>query len=156
MKTRGVTLMEILIGVFIIAIAFIPILSAVQFGNRSTVKINNYSKATKLAQGLIEECKHVPIKKYQDKVKATTDGSLTAVDKEFFPQSSKEFLDFGQSLKEFAYVAQMKVLRHPDDKEKIREIWIQVEVNWKEGDGTTAAVPRQVKVGNAIHNPESD
>ncbi|HNV69909.1 MAG TPA: hypothetical protein PKO06_09440 [Candidatus Ozemobacteraceae bacterium] len=155
-RSRGVGMLEILIAAAIIAVAFIPILSAIQFGNRSTVKINNYSKAAKLAQSLIEECKHTPIKKYAEKYKSTPDKTLTDIAEEYYPVSAKEFKEFGKSLKDFKYKAQLKPLRHPDDKDKLREVWIQVEVNWREGDGTTVNQPRTLRIGNALHNPDSD
>ena len=57
---RAATLIEVVIAILILACAFFPILRVVDYGSVSTAKIGNYAKATRLAQELIEECKHVP------------------------------------------------------------------------------------------------
>ena len=62
---KGATLIEVVIAIFILACAFLPILRVVDYGSVSTAKIGHYAKATRLAQELIEECKHVPFKVYQ-------------------------------------------------------------------------------------------
>jgi len=157
-STKGLTLIEILIAVAIITMAFFPIMSTVQFGNKSTVKINNYSKATHIAQGLIEECKHVPVKIYQETptYKDLLEGNWELVSEDFYPKSKKEFEAFQSEIKSLTYKPELKIIRNPENNDQIKEIWIRVQITWKEGDGTTDQKPREVWVGNAIHNPESE
>jgi len=149
----GMTLLEILIAAAIIAIALIPILRSVQFGNKATVKINNYSEVAKLAQGLIEECKHIPFNRYRDNYKGLAKDKWETVNQNYYPKTYEGIDQFKKLLKSLELNAQLKLVKKD---ETIREIWIQVSATWKEGDGTTDNAPRELRLANAIRNPESD
>lgn len=154
----GVTLVEILIAVAIVAIAFFPIISTIQYGNKSTVKVNNYSRATKLAQGLIEECRHVPFKIYQETptYKDLPEDQWELVGEDFFPKTRSELPAFQAEIKSLQLKPELKLIRNPDNTSQIKEIWFRVHISWKEGDGTTDNKPREVTVGNALHNSEAE
>ncbi|MBI3038580.1 hypothetical protein HYY75_05940 [bacterium] len=150
-KTNGVTLLEIIIAAMIVAIALIPVLSSIQYGNKATVKVNNYSKAERLAQELIEECKHIPVRVYYKDYNALVADKWEVVNEQYFPKTKEVLNDFGKTLKSFSWKAELKVVK---PSEIIREIWIRVAMAWKEGDSNV--VTRELRLANAIYNPEAD
>lgn len=152
---KGVTLVEILIGVAIIAMAFLSILGVIQFANKSTVKISNYSKAMRIAQEFIEEFKHVPMARY------LKDSNITeAADwfppnaSEYCPKSMATINDFKGELKSLNFEAQIKTIKSVEGIPKT--ILIRVHVDWKEGDGSTTLKPRQLQLANALCNPAAN
>lgn len=148
---NGVTLIEIVIGIFIIAVAFLPILGVVQYGGKSTVRINNYAIVAKIAHGLIEECRHVPISAYVNDYADLQHGQWFAVKEAYFPKTLLAIASFSDEIKSLAVAASLTVIKEPDTQ-RIREIWIRVHGQWKEGDGTTQGERvRNVRLANAIH-----
>jgi Tfp pilus assembly protein PilV len=57
---RGITLVEVLIAVGIIVVAFIPLVNLVSSSAVTTVKVGNYAKAAALMAKFLEEVKHIP------------------------------------------------------------------------------------------------
>jgi len=152
-KRTGLSMLEIMIGVFIFAIAFIPLFRLVQYGGKSTVKINNYSKVARLAQRLIEECKHVPFKVYLKDYQEMNSGDTFVVNQNYYPQTLEAINEFNEELKSLTVEAELTVKKLPDNR--ISEVWINVDATWKEGDGTTEGDnKRQLRLGNAIRNPD--
>jgi type II secretory pathway pseudopilin PulG len=148
----GVTLVEILISVAIIAIAFLTILGVIQYGGKSTVKITNYSKATRIAQEFIEEFKHVPIAKYLKDPNITGAEDWFAFNSgDYCPKSTKAVEDYKGELKSLAFDSQLKVIKNTEGL--VKYILIRINVDWKEGDGSTDPKPRQVRMANALCNP---
>jgi len=156
MEKNGVTLIEILIAVAIVGVAFLAILSAVQYGNKSTVKISNYSKAMRIAQEFIEEFRHHPISMFLadgDIVKAQNWFEANAG--KYCPKSMQSVEAFKKELKSLKFEPQVKVTKSPS--EMISNILLKVNIDWKEGDGTTEGTKvRQIRLANAIHNPSAD
>ncbi len=152
-RSKGVTLLEILIACFIVAMAFIPILSTIQYGNKSTVKINNYSVVAKLAQGLVEECKHIPFRLYSADYAQLGKDEWFDVNQQYYPKTKEAIEELGKTLKSLEWTAKLKVIKSGDI---IREVWINITATWKEGDGTTSEKPRELRLGNAIRNPDAD
>ena len=156
---RGVTLLEVVIAAFVLAIAFLPILRVVNFGSVSTVKIGNYAKASKLAQELIEECKHVPFKVYQKEYEKLGSGESFPVNPQFYKNTSKsmeEFFDEKKGfVKDFDCKAELKAKKNAMNQ--IVEIWFNVEILWREkgkADDKRFA-ERRVRAGNAYFNADS-
>ncbi|MBI3038298.1 hypothetical protein HYY75_04480 [bacterium] len=139
-KKSGVTLLEIVIASAIIVIAFIPIMTLISTGSKSTAKSGNLSKATRLVQELIEECRHVSFKEYP----------LKSID---------EFRDLNKkSLKDFLFSANLRFCKN--DLKQIKEVWLEAEIQWRDigrtdGENTANNELRVVRAGNGICNPFS-
>ncbi len=158
-KPVGATLIEIVIAAFILAVAFIPILRLVDFGSVSTAKTGHYAKATRLAQELIEECKHVPFKVYQKHYSDLASGNAFDVHPQFYKETAKSiesfFKDNIDALKDYGCTATLKAKKN--DLDQIVEVWFEVEIFWrdkglKEDDRTGRRV---VRAGNAYYNSEA-
>lgn len=155
---HGATLIEIVIAIFILAIAFLPILRVVDYGSVNTAKIGHYAKATRLAQELIEECKHVPFKIYQKQYEQLGDDEKFIINEQFYKETLKSIEAFKteskDKLKEFACDANLRVKRN--DLKQIVEIWFTVEMTWRDRGPANNEKPaqRKVRVGNAYFNPE--
>ena len=156
---KGVTLLEIVISALILAVAFIPILRVVDFGSKSTVKIGNYSKAARLAQQLIEECKHVPFKLYEDTYTGLDDSKEFAVNEEYYKETKKSienfFKDNKSAMKDYGCKANLRP--RINKMNQIEELWFEVEIYWcdigkKKED---SPIRRIVRAGNAYYNPEA-
>lgn len=161
-KKSGVTLLEIVIASAIIVIAFIPIMTLISTGSKSTAKSGNLSKATRLVQELIEECRHVSFKEYQSAYKDLEAGKIAAIDKKFYPQTLKsidEFRDLNKkSLKDFLFSANLRFCKN--DLKQIKEVWLEAEIQWRDigrtdGENTANNELRVVRAGNGICNPFS-
>ena len=153
---RGVTFIEIMIAVFILAAALLPVLSTIQYGSKSTVKVNNYSKAMRLALGLVEECKFVPMKTIIKDYQGLADNTWEVLNENYYPKTKESLAEFASQLKDLTWEGKLKVRKgrvRPNEPETIREVWIQVDARWTEGDKTGV---RQVRISNAIYNPDSD
>jgi len=156
---RGLTLLEIVISASILAIAFIPILRLVDFGSVSTAKIGHYGKATRLAQELIEECKHVPFKVYQKHYSDLASGNSFDVHPQFYKETAKSIESFFEeskdSLKDYGCKATLKAKKN--DLDQIVEVWFEVEIFWrdkgKKEDERFGL--RVVRAGNAYYNSEA-
>lgn len=156
---KAVTMLEIVIAAAIIAIAFIPILSSIQYGGKSTVKVNNYSKAMRLAQGLVEETRHVPMKVIEKDYTGLADDKWETLSDQYYPKTMVALNEFKSQLKELQWSGQLKLRKEkvtPGDQEVIKEVWVRVEANWTEGDETFKRVTRQIRLSNAIYNSDSE
>ncbi|MFZ2960019.1 MAG: hypothetical protein WA705_24320 [Candidatus Ozemobacteraceae bacterium] len=157
----GWTVLEVVISAVILACAFLPILRLMDFGSVSTAKINNYSKAARLAQELIEECKHVPFKVYQTNPNyaGLADGESFDIQPDYYQKTKKSIEEFmaanKQALKDFGYTAKLKIKKNPLNQ--IKEIWFEVEINWRDrGKKDEVNQPqRRVRAGNAMYNSEA-
>ena len=72
-------MLEVLVAVAIIVIAFIPLVNMVSSNAVSTVKVGNYAKASGLLTKLLEEVKHVPFSRYQQNYDQLQGGEPVAV-----------------------------------------------------------------------------
>lgn len=154
-RSIGATLIEIVLSVLIVGIAFLAIFSVIQFGSKSTVKINNYSKAFRLAQEFIEEFKHLPIGYFLNDNDIVSAESWFECNKDkYCPKTRKSIDEFKNELKSLMFYPEVKVVKNSTGSVKF--ILIRVQVDWKEGDGTTNVKPRQIRLANAIYNPASE
>lgn len=159
MFRRGVTLLEIVIAALILAIAFIPILRMVDFGSVATSKVGHYAKATRLAQELIEECKHVPFKVYQKHYSDLASGDSFEVHPQFYKETAKSIEKFFEenkdSMKDYGCVANLKAKKN--DLEQIAEVWFEVEIFWRDRGlkENESLEKRIVRAGNAYFNSEA-
>lgn len=161
-KNYGATLIEIVIAILILACAFIPILRLVDYGSVNTTKIGNYARATRLAQELIEECKHIPFSAYKDTYGDLKDGDEFDVNEDFYKETQKSIQEFmkegAKNSKEFFLEVKPKVKVYKNESyNQITEVWFKVEMtffdmgNKDNGKGGK----RTIKVSNAYHNPEA-
>lgn len=172
MKSRtGVTIIEITIAVFIFAAAFIPIIKVVTFGSVSTVKNGLYSKAAQLAQQLVEECKHVPIKVYEDLYYGMeeykgedTANTIQEVSDHFYSKTAEKMNKFIEeekkkgTLDKFGHQAYLRVKKN--ELGQMKEIWFDVEIFWNDkGYATSTAgingYQHHVRYANAYYNSEA-
>ncbi len=155
----GATMIEIVIAVFILAIAFFPILRVVDVGSVNTAKIGNYAKATRLAQELIEECKHVPFKVYQKQYADLGSGESFDIHPQFYKETQKSLESFlkesKDKLKDFDCTATLKAKKN--ELNQIVEVWFNVEMTWRDmgAANNTKFAERKVRVGNAYFNSEA-
>ncbi|MBF0407043.1 MAG: hypothetical protein HQM10_06805 [Candidatus Riflebacteria bacterium] len=160
-RKSAMSLLEVVLAAVIICLAFLPILRVVDFGSVSTVKVNTYSKAARLAQELIEECKHVPFKVYQNNpnYKNLADNVYEIVQQDYYRKTMKSIEEFmeqnKQSLKDFGYDARLKVKRN--NLNQIKEIWFEVEIKWRERGKKDEIAQQELRVraGNAMYNSEA-
>lgn len=155
----GVTLVEILTAAFVIVVAFVVIMKLISLGSTQTVKSGSVSKATRLLQELVEECKHVPMAEYEKTYKEFPDGTETEIAEKFFPRTLKsieEFRDVNrESLKDFVCSTTLRLQKN--DLNQIKEIWFGAEIRWKDlgsvRDGANEHPERIIRAGNALYNP---
>lgn len=158
-KRFGVTLLEIVISALIMAVAFIPILRLVNFGGTSTQKVGHYAKATRLAQEMIEECKHVPFKVYQRHYADLASGGSFAVNPQFYKETAKSieafFEENNDTMKDYGCNANLKAKKN--DLEQIVEVWFEVEIFWRDkgSKDNENLSKRVVRAGNAYYNAEA-
>lgn len=156
---KGATLIEIVIAVLILGCAFLPILRVVDYGSVNTAKISNYSKATRLAQELIEECKHVPFKVYQKHYADLENGGTFDIHPQFYKETQKSIEKFKSdskdTLKEFQCEASLTAKKN--ELNQITEVWFQVEMTWRDMGkmDNTNSPERKIRVGNAYFNSEA-
>ncbi len=163
LNQKGTSLIEIIIAVFIIACAFIPILRLVDYGSVSTAKIGNYAKATRLAQELIEEFKHVPFKVINDTYKDFPVGEWRdeGIPESYYSETQRKIEEFRtegektKSVKDFDCKTKVKIYKN--DFDQINEIWLEVEIGWYDMGTIEKAkgTKRLIKVANAYHNAEA-
>lgn len=151
------TLIEILIAAVILAMAFLPVLRVVSFGGVSTVKTTTTSKATRLAQELIEEAKHVPFSIYQRECPTLDQGAPLPIPEAFYEKTMKNIDEFknDKNLKSFEHTATLQGMKN--DVGQVTELWFEVEVRWQErgADSGKLQEPRKVRAGNCLFNPEA-
>lgn len=157
-NNSGTSLVEIVIAVLILAVAFLPTLRVVDYGSANTAKIGHYAKATRLAQELIEECKHVPFKVYQKQYSDLGSGQSFDIHPEFYNETRKSLESFlsdsKDKLKDFDCKATLKAKKNELDQ--IVEVWFEVEMTWRDmGSATNSSLAeRSIRVGNAYFNSE--
>ena len=155
---RGATLVEVVIALLILACSFLPILRVVDYGSVNTAKIGHYAKATRLAQELIEECKHVPFKVYQRQYDKMSNGQSFDINPQFYKETQanidKFITESKDSLKEFECNASLRA--NKNDLDQIVEVWFEVEISWYDIGKISDAKgeKRTIKVGNAYFNSE--
>ncbi|HNX78071.1 MAG TPA: prepilin-type N-terminal cleavage/methylation domain-containing protein [Candidatus Rifleibacterium sp.] len=151
---RGWSLVEVMVAVAIIVIAFVPLVNLITSNAVSTVKTGNYAKASAILTKFLEEVKHVPIKKYQEDIPELMAGTQIEVPVKFYPDTLASLEELKKE-KEFWLKTTMKASKN--EYEQLVEIAISAEVQWHErGDKTAAAEPvRNLRDFALIFNPET-
>ena len=147
-------------AILILAIAFLPIMRIVDYGSVNTAKIGNYAKATRLAQELIEELKHVPFKSIDKVYEGLADGEwFDQIDSKFYEGTEKAIEDFkkeeSKNIKDFTLSTKIKLYRNK--YKQLAEVWFQVEISWYDMGKIEDAKGemRTIKVSNAYYNPDA-
>jgi len=151
---RAFTLVEILIAVAIIVVAFIPVVNLVSSNAVSTVKVGNYAKASALMTKFLEEVKHVPFSEYHKDYDTLRSGNSIQVPEKYYPDTLASLNELKQD-KEFWIEATMKA--SANDFDQLIEIAFNAEIFWKErGDKAQENEPnRSVKDYALVFNPEA-
>ena len=159
-RKKGTSFIEIVIAILIVACAFLPILRVVDYGSVNTAKIGNYARATRLAQELMEELKHIPFKTIEKDYEGLNDGEwFDQINSKYYEGTQKSIDEFkkeeSKNIKEFALSTKIKVYRN--EYKQLSEVWFQVEISWYDMGKIENAkgVKRVVRVGNAYYNPEA-
>ncbi len=138
---RGWSLIEVLIAVAIIVIAFIPLANLVSSNAVSTVKVGNYAKASGILTKFMEEVKHVPFKKYQEEMPELAGGTPVDVPQKFYPDTLASLVEMKKE-KEFWLKTSMKAAKN--DFGQLVEISVSAEVLWHErGDKSAGNEPER-------------
>ena len=130
----------------------------VDYGSTNTTKIGHYAKATRLAQELIEECKHIPFKIYQKQYQDLQENTPFTINEDYYKETLKNIEAFKtenkDKIKEFDYKAELMTKKN--DLGQIVEVWFQVQIGWYDMGGIegNSREKRLVKAGNAYFNSE--
>lgn len=153
-RSRGWSLVEVLIAVAIIVIAFIPLIRLVSSNAVSTVKVGNYAKASGLLTKFLEEVKHVPFSRYQKNYEQLQGGEPVAVPVEFYPDTLESIKEMKED-KEFWLEATMQASKN--DFGQLVEISFKAEIFWRErGNRDATSEPeRSLRDFALIFNPET-
>ena len=153
-SSRGWSLLEVLIAVAIIVIAFIPLINLVSSSAVSTVKVGNYAKASGLLTKFLEEVKHVPFSRYQKNYDQLKGGEPVAVPVEFYPDTLASIEEMKKD-KEFWLEATMQASKN--DFDQLVEISFKAEIFWRErGNRDATSEPeRNLRDFALIFNPET-
>jgi len=153
-RSRGWSLLEVLVAVAIIVIAFIPLVNMVSSNAVSTVKVGNYAKASGLLTKLLEEVKHVPFSRYQQNYDQLQGGEPVAVPVEFYPDTLASIEEM-KADKEFWLEATMQASKN--DFGQLVEISFKAEIFWRErGNRDATSEPeRSLRDFALIFNPET-
>ncbi len=153
-SSRGWSLLEVLIAVAIIVIAFIPLINLVSSSAVSTVKVGNYAKASGLLTKFLEEVKHVPFSRYQKNYDQLKGGEPVAVPVEFYPDTLASIEEMKKD-KEFWLEATMQASKN--DFDQLVEISFKAEIFWRErGNRDATSEPeRSLRDFALIFNPET-
>ena len=153
-SSRGWSLLEVLIAVAIIVIAFIPLINLVSSSAVSTVKVGNYAKASGLLTKFLEEVKHVPFSRYQKNYDQLKGGEPVAVPVEFYPDTLASIKEMKKD-KEFWLEATMQASKN--DFDQLVEISFKAEIFWRErGNRDATSEPeRSLRDFALIFNPET-
>ncbi|NCB37128.1 MAG: hypothetical protein EOM80_00030 [Erysipelotrichia bacterium] len=151
---RGWSLVEVLVAVAILVIAFIPVVNLVSSNAVSTVKVGNYARAASLLAKFMEEVKHVPIKKYQEECPELLSGASVDVPEKFYPDTLDSIKEL-KTEKEFWLKTSMKASKN--DFGQLVELAFSAEVIWHErGDKSAEGEPeRSLRDYALIFNPET-
>lgn len=151
---RGLTMVEVLVAIAIIVIAFVPLVNLISSNAVTTVKVGNYAKASGLLTKFMEEVKHIPIKKFQEDAPDIMNGNPIDVPVAFYPDTIASLEEMKKE-KEFWLKASMKAAKN--EVGQLVEIAISAEVLWHErGDKTAANEPvRNLRDFALIFNNET-
>ncbi|PKL46503.1 MAG: hypothetical protein CVV42_16170 [Candidatus Riflebacteria bacterium HGW-Riflebacteria-2] len=153
-RSSGWSLLEVLIAVAIIVIAFIPLVNLVSSNAVSTVKVGNYAKASGLLTKFLEEVKHVPFSRYQKNYDQLKGGEPVAVPVEFYADTLASIEEMKND-KEFWLEATMQASKN--DFGQLVEISFKAEIFWRErGTRSDTSEPeRSLRDFALIFNPET-
>ncbi|MBU1109697.1 MAG: hypothetical protein KKB51_23655 [Candidatus Riflebacteria bacterium] len=151
---KGWSLVEVLIAVAVIVIAFIPLVNMITSSAVSTVKIGNYAKASGLLVKFLEEVKHVPFSRYQLNYEQLQGGEPIPVPVEFYEDTLASIKEMKQD-KEFWLETTMKATKN--DFGQLVEIAFKAEIFWRErGNRDETGEPeRSLRDFALIFNPET-
>jgi len=136
---RGLTMVEVLVAIAIIVIAFIPLVNLISSNAVTTVKVGNYARASGVLTKFMEELKHIPIKKFQEDAPDIMSGNPIDVPVAFYPDTVASLEELKKE-KEFWLKASMKAAKN--EAGQLVEIAISAEVLWHErGDKTASNEP---------------
>lgn len=151
---RGFTLVEVMVAVAVIVVAFIPLVNMVSSNAVSTVKVGNYAKASGLLTKFLEEVKHVPFSRYQKNYDQLKSGEAVEVPVEFYPDTIVSIEEM-QKDKEFWLEASMQASKN--DFAQLVEISFKATIFWRErGKRSETSEPeRSLRDFALIFNPET-
>lgn len=151
---KGWSLVEILIAVGVIVVAFIPLVSMISTNAVSTAKVGNYSKASGLLTKFMEEVKHVPFTRYQEECPELGEETPIVIPTKFYPDTLASLEELKVD-KEFWLENSMKAAKN--EFGQLVEIAITCEIKWhdkgnKEAGGQEERFLRDYAI---IFNPET-
>jgi prepilin-type N-terminal cleavage/methylation domain-containing protein len=158
-RTRGFTLIEILVALAIIVFGFTAVMRLVSSGYEFTVSGNQRAKANRLLQELIEEAMFVPIAEYTRFYGTNLGVSWIDLVDRFYPKAHKSLNEFRsaneKSWKEFAFEAQVKARKN--ELGQVVLLSLVAKIQWREQGriGNQASPLREITAGTIVSNPEA-
>ncbi|RCK79035.1 MAG: hypothetical protein OZSIB_0377 [Candidatus Ozemobacter sibiricus] len=155
-RQPGFTLVEIMVAVAIVAIAFIPILGLITTDYTLATKTVNQSKGGALVSKLIEEVKHVPFATYQKECPELLQEKPLPIPEKYYPETSASLLALKQAAdREYWLEATMQGAKN--EAGQLVEIYFQAEIRWRDRGGreTTTQEERRLRAAALIFNPET-
>lgn len=129
---KGVSVVEVCIAAFILAIAFVALTRLINYSTVSSVKIGNKAKASDIMAMLMEEVKHVPFKAYaEDMPKLFTEKDFVDIPANYYSDTTKQLELLKKDDKEY-WINELKACAICNDNKQIVELAIKCEIQWKE------------------------
>jgi type II secretory pathway pseudopilin PulG len=151
---HGWSLTEILVAVILLSVCLVVILRVMGSAGHGTSKAGAHSRATRLLQGLVEECRTIPWKDLEVLVPAKP--GIVSLPATHIPatmaaiQAAKVGRDAG--IKDFTPAVQLEYRK--TKRGSPQEFWYLAEISWQEPSQSSAPATKQtVRAGGMIANP---
>jgi len=152
----GITMIEIMVAVTIIALAVIPLMRLISGTYTATAKTSNQSKAAAILNRLIEEVKHVPFTTYVKECPDVMQEKAFAIPDTYYPETIAA-LDEQKKAGDREFWVETTMMGSKNESNQLVEIYFEAEIRWHDmgGRNTQNQPERRLRASALVFNPET-
>jgi len=153
---NGMTMIEIMVAVSIIALAVIPLMRLITGTYTATAKTSNQSKAAAILNRLIEEVKHVPFATYVKECPDVMQEKAVPIPVKYYPETVAA-LDEQKKTGDREFWVETTLLGSKNESNQLVEIYFEAEIRWRDmgGKDTQNQPERRLRASALVFNPET-
>ncbi|MBP7635187.1 prepilin-type N-terminal cleavage/methylation domain-containing protein [Candidatus Ozemobacteraceae bacterium] len=153
---NGITMIEIMVAVAIIALALLPLLRLISGNYTATARTSNQSQAAAILNRLIEEVKHVPFTTYVKECPDVMQDKKLAIPEKYYPETISA-LNEQKKTGDREFWVETSMTGTKNESNQLVEIYFEAEIRWRDrgGKSTVNQPERRLRATALVFNPET-
>ena len=150
------TLVEVLVAIFIVALAFLPLLGVLRGDATVTFKTGNVNKSAAILNRLMEDLKHIPLAMYLKECPDLAKKELIPIDSRFFADTLAKIQEYQSRHFPRQYVLRPWMQGTMNEAGQLVELYLQLEIECRDRpDPDKKTPPQRVRAATIIFNHDA-